>query len=186
MEKELEQTKKAIIKVVFFGPESTGKTTLAKALAEHYKTEWVPEYMRLYLQDKWNTYQTICTEADMLPIAKGQMQIENKKAKTANQILFCDTNLLQNWVYANVYFENFENALLKKYVEKHFYDLYILCNIDVPWQADDLRDKPNEREKMYGVFKNELILRNLPYLEVKGNLKHRMQQCISAIDLLKK
>ena len=177
MEKELEQTQNGIIKVVLFGPESTGKSTLAKALAEEFNTQSVPEFMRMYLQEKWDLHNEICTEADMLPIAKGQIRLENEAAKKANKILFCDTNLLQNWVYANVYFENYTNPLFEKYVNKHEYQLYILCDIDVPWQPDDLRDKPYEREKMFVIFANELTKRNLPYLRVNGNLNQRLAQC---------
>lgn len=177
MEKELEQTQNGIIKVVVFGPESTGKSTLAKALAEEFNTQSVPEFMRLYLQEKWDQHQETCTEADMLPIAKGQIRLENEAAKKANKILFCDTNLLQNWVYAKVYFDDYRNPLFEEYVNKHEYQLYILCDIDVPWQADDLRDKPDEREKMFAIFANELTKRNLPYIRTTGSLAQRLVQC---------
>lgn len=177
MEKELEQAQNGIIKVVLFGPESTGKTTLTKALADFYNTQFVPEYMRIYLQEKWDKQKEICAEADMIPIAKGQIALENTQAEKAQKILFCDTNLLQNWVYARVYFENYSNPLLEKYVNKHDYQLYILCDIDVPWQADDLRDKPNEREKMFSIFAKELIKRRLSYIHVKGSLSERLAQC---------
>lgn len=185
MEKELEQTQSQLIKIALFGPESTGKTTLTQALANHYHTQWVPEFMRIFLQNKWDKHQTTCTKADMLPIAKGQIALENEKAAMANKLLFCDTNLLQNWVYANAYFDDYSNPLLEKYVNKHHYDLYILCNIDVPWEADDLRDKPQEREYMFLVFKNELETRQLPYIQVEGNVDQRLKQCVAHIEQLK-
>lgn len=184
MEKELEQTPNGITKIVLFGPESTGKTTLAKALAAHYQTEWVPEYMRLYLQEKWNKSGHICTTEDMLPIAKGQIELENEKARLAHRYLFCDTNLLQNWVYAQVYFKNFANPTLEKYVHQHSYQLYILCGIDIPWVKDDLRDKPHEREKMFAIFANELKKRKLPYITVHGSLEERIAQCQIALQKL--
>ena len=87
MEKELLQNKDNLIRAVLFGPESTGKTTMSKALAKHYETEWVTEYAQELLQKKWNETKEICSEEDILPIAYGQMKIENEGAKKANQIL---------------------------------------------------------------------------------------------------
>ena len=81
MEKELKQHHSDCIKVVLFGPESTGKTTLSKALARHYNSVWVPEYAREYLQDKWNNERKTCESSDFLPIALGQMRLENKLSK---------------------------------------------------------------------------------------------------------
>ena len=93
MEKTFEQTTASCLKVVLFGPESTGKTTLSRALAAYYKTVFVPEYAREFLQDKWDREQEICTKNDLIPIAKGQMKLENELAQKANKVLICDTNL---------------------------------------------------------------------------------------------
>ena len=71
MEKALEQIVSNCKKIVLFGPESTGKSTLAEALAEYYNTAFVPEYMRLYLQHKWNQERATCTKEDLIPIAQG-------------------------------------------------------------------------------------------------------------------
>ena len=81
--KQLPTGAKRIIKIALFGPESTGKTTLAKQLAEYYKTDWVPEFARDYLQEKWDKQQALCDINDMLPIAYGQTQLENEKTATA-------------------------------------------------------------------------------------------------------
>jgi nicotinamide riboside kinase len=89
MEKNLKQLPsgpKRIIKIALFGPESTGKTTLAKQLAEYYKTDWVPEFARDYLQEKWDNQQALCDINDMLPIAYGQTQLENKKMEDEEKI----------------------------------------------------------------------------------------------------
>ena len=75
MEKNLKQQQSAIVKIALFGPESTGKTTLAKQLAAHYDTAWTPEFARDYLQQKWDKEQKICDVSDMLPIACGQVQL---------------------------------------------------------------------------------------------------------------
>ena len=94
MEKNFRQIPSNCKKVVLFGPESTGKTTLAKQLAAHFKSDWVPEYAREYLQQKWDETKEICTKEDLPVIAAGQMALENQKASTTDTILFCDTDLL--------------------------------------------------------------------------------------------
>ena len=87
MEKKYQQQPINLVKVVLFGPESTGKTTLSKKLAKYYNTSWVPEYAREFLQNKWNREQKVCEKTDLLPIAEGQMKLENKAAKSANKVL---------------------------------------------------------------------------------------------------
>ena len=93
MEKNLTQKPSHILRVVLYGPESTGKTTLAKALAKHYQTEWVQEFARDYLQNKWEEQQAICTLEDLPIIVAGQVELENQKLVKANRLLFCDTNV---------------------------------------------------------------------------------------------
>ena len=100
MEEKLKQKPANVIKVVLFGPESTGKTTLAQELADHYKTEWVPEYAREYLQVKWDKEQKTCEPQDLIPIAEGQIRLENYLTKKANKLLICDTDLLETKVYS--------------------------------------------------------------------------------------
>ena len=119
MEKALKQQPSNCIKVVLFGPESTGKTTLAKQLAGHYNTVWVPEYMRKYLQDKLDTKQKTSEPEDIFPIAEGQMMLENKLAKKADKILICDTNLLETKVYAQIYFPDTDITVLNKYAQQN-------------------------------------------------------------------
>ena len=103
MEEKLKQKPANLVRVVLFGPESTGKTTLAQRLAKHYNTQWVPEFMREYLQDKWDREQKSCEPKDLLPIAEGQMRLENELAQSASDILICDTDLLELKVYSRAY-----------------------------------------------------------------------------------
>jgi nicotinamide riboside kinase len=110
-----------------FGPESTGKTTLAIQLADHYKTAWVPEFARDYLQEKWDKSQLICDVNDMLPIAYGQTKFENYSLSIANKYLFCDTNLLVTKVFSEVYY-NYCDPLLDKAAQEHEYDLFFLTD----------------------------------------------------------
>ena len=102
MEEDLKQRAVNLVKVVLFGPESTGKTTLARMLAEHYETVWVPEFARDYLQEKFDRTQIICEYSDLLPIAQGQMRLENELAAEANRVLICDTDLLETMVIITV------------------------------------------------------------------------------------
>jgi len=181
MEKNLRQQKTNIIKIALFGPESTGKTTLAKQLAAYYNTEWVPEFARDYLQLKWEENQQICTLEDMMPIAYGQVALENEKLKTAKKYLFCDTNLMVTKVFSEVYY-GFCNPNLMDAAIEHEYDLFFLTDIDVPWEKDDIRDKPEGRETVFSVFKQTLIESKKPFITLSGNKESRLEKAKAIID----
>jgi nicotinamide riboside kinase len=189
MEKKLKQLPKPgsseIIKIALFGPESTGKTTLAIQLAEHFKTAWAPEFARDYLQEKWEKSGQICDVNDMLPIAYGQTKLENDSLSVANKFLFCDTNLLVTKVFSEVYY-NFCDPLLEKAAVKHKYDLFFLTNIDVPWEKDDLRDKPEGRESVFAVFKQTLIDNKKPFITLSGDKDLRLNKAICILNDLEK
>ena len=184
MEKELKQQHSDCIRVVLFGPESTGKTTLSKALARYYNSVWVPEYAREYLQDKWNNERKTCEPSDLLPIALGQMHLENELSQKTNTVLICDTNLLETKVYSEAYYSGSCDPLLEKFAIKNEYDLYLLTYIDVPWEADDLRDKPNAREKMFQAFEDQLKKHKKPYVLLKGSKTERFKLAIEEINKL--
>ncbi len=184
MEERLIQEPTNLIKVVIYGPESTGKTTLAQQLAAHYNTEWVPEYAREYLQNKWDKEQKTCEPEDLLPIAVGQMALENKLAKNARRILICDTDLLETKVYSEAYYVGSCDPLLEKYALKNEYNLYLLTDIDIPWEKDDLRDKPNERRRMFNYFKSALEKYNREFVILSGDRPTRLKTAILHIDKL--
>lgn len=184
MEKELEQRPRNLLRVVLYGPESTGKTTLAKALAEHFDTEWVPEFSRDYLQAKWDREGAVCGREDMLPIARGQMALENELAEKANKVLFCDTNLLESVVYSRAYFNGYCDERLLKPALKNHYDLYFLTYIDLPWVKDDLRDRPDQRDVMFNLFRETLEQNNKPYKIIRGDYQQRFDSAVETIDKL--
>ncbi len=184
MEKALEQHPVNLIKVVLFGPESTGKTTMSELLAKHYDTVWVAEYAREYLQEKWNNERKTCEDSDLIPIAKGQIALENKLAQKADRILICDTDLLETKVYSEEYYGGFVHPELDKYALKNQYDLYLLTNIDTPWEADDLRDRPDQRQEMYQAFEDTLIRYKRPYIKLNGSIKERVDLATLEIDKL--
>jgi nicotinamide riboside kinase len=184
MEEKFKQEPTDIIKIVLFGPESTGKTTLSEQLARHYNTVWVPEYAREYLQNKWNEERKTCEPKDLLPIAEGQMRLENKLSKKASKVLICDTDLLETKVYSEAYYVGHCDPILEKYAVQNTYDLYLLTNIDVPWVGDDLRDKPNERQRMFEQFKENLDKYDRNYITLEGNKKTRLKTAVDHIDRL--
>lgn len=185
MEENLKQLQKTgateIIRIAIFGPESTGKTTLAKQLADHYKTVWVPEYARDYLQKKWDKNQSVCDIYDMLPIAYGQTKLENDSALIANKYLFCDTNLMVTKVFSEMYYD-FCDTLLDKAARAHQYDLFFLTDIDVPWEKDDIRDSPEGRESVFSVFKQSLIDHKKPFITLSGDKETRLNTAISILN----
>jgi len=186
MEKTLKQTDRNIEKVVLFGPESTGKTTLSKQLARHYNTVWVPEYAREYLQNKWNNERKTCENSDLLPIAYGQMELENKLAEKADRILICDTDLLETKVYSEEFYGGFVDSKLEKAAKQNTYNLYLLTYIDTPWEEDDIRDRPNERLEMFNAFEKALKKNNRPYILLTGSKKNRFNFAVEEIDKILK
>ena len=185
---QLKQKPSDVIKVVMFGPESTGKTTLSQQLARHYNTVWVPEYARDYLQNVWNNERRTCEQKDLIPIAIGQMALENDLAQKATDVLFCDTDLLETKVYSKEYYGGYVDPLLDEAACNNDYDLYFLTYIDVPWEADDLRDRPTQREEMFNAFKKALDAHGKKYIILKGGKKERLQKAVKYVDklLLKK
>jgi len=186
MEERLEQKPTDLVKVVLYGPESTGKTTLAQELAEHYHTRWVPEYAREYLQEKWDREHKTCEPEDLLPIAEGQMYLENTLSESAEKLLICDTDLLETKVYSEAYYTGECDPLLEKYALKNRYDLYLLTYIDTPWVKDDLRDKPDERERMFAYFREALEKYQRKFVILKGTKEERFARAIELIDNLLK
>ncbi|WP_298898419.1 ATP-binding protein [uncultured Psychroserpens sp.] len=174
------------IKVVLYGPESTGKSSLVKELANYYDTVYVEEFSRTYAEAKALDNHRL-TKDDVLPIAIGQMQLENEQLKKANRLLICDTDLLETQVYSQFYYQGFCPELVKKYALKNTYDLYFLTYIDTVWEADGIRDQPHNRLQQFNRFEQALIASKKPYIVVKGRFEERLNFCKIHIDeLLKK
>lgn len=180
-----QHTPESIIKIAVLGAESTGKTTLCRDLAEHFNTLWVIEYMRPYLQHKWNFKQATCTWEDLLPIAQGQISHENELAKQLEQrsklakndkkYLFCDTTLFELMIYANWYYGDCP-AKISQSALSHHYDLILVTAVDMPWVADDLRDSPYDREAITTRIEHELNYYNKTFKWVSGSRESRVQQ----------
>lgn len=176
-----QHTPKSVINVAVLGAESTGKTTLCRDLAAHFASPWVPEYMRTYLQAKWDNEQLTCTWEDLLPIAQGQIELENESAMQAAQLpagqryVFCDTSLFELMVYSNWYYGDCPLALTQAALAHH-YDLILLTEVDTPWVADDLRDAPHERDEISGYFADQLSIHHKSFRRIGGDRQTRVMQ----------
>ena len=183
----LEQhTPKSVIKVAVLGAESTGKTTLCRDLAAHFDNPWVSEYMRTYLQAKWDDEQLTCTWEDLLPIAQGQITLENTLAKqiaqtnNASHYLFCDTSLFELMVYSYWYYGDCPTAL-EQAALTHHYDLILLTDVDAPWVADDLRDSPHQRDEISAYFASQLSKHQKSFQRISGDKKSRVRQVVAKL-----
>ena len=186
METNLQQQKSDCLRIVLYGPESSGKTTLAKALAKQFQTTWVPEFARNYLQEKWDQKKEVCSLEDLIIIAKGQINQENNLIEDANKFLFCDTNVLITKAWSETHFNGYCAPEIQYWVDTFKYDHYFLTDIDVPWQADDLRDRPNSRKQMLNYFENLLKNKKASYTLLKGNLNLRLEKAKVILETLKK
>jgi len=178
-------------KIVAIGPESAGKSSLCEQLAKHYNSVWCPEYAREYLLTHGKKYEY----NDLLTIAKGQLALEEKYETELNSPFtihhspfFIDTDMYVMKVWCEFVFGKCHQWILDQ-IEKREYDLYLLCNIDLPWVADELREYPDlvTREKLYVIYKNLMQNQSTPWVEISGNSEERFANAVAAVnDLLKK
>jgi NadR type nicotinamide-nucleotide adenylyltransferase len=172
-------------KIVIIGPESTGKSTLCEALAGFYGTAWVREYAREYLEEHGMGYgyETLTT------IARGQLALEEKGVERvearAEGILFIDTDLYVIKVWSEYVFGRCETWILEE-IARRKYDGYLLCNTDLPWADDPLREYPDPgiRERLYHIYKDLLINQSVPWAEITGTSDQRLQHAIGAVGRL--
>jgi NadR type nicotinamide-nucleotide adenylyltransferase len=169
-----------IQKIALLGAESSGKTTLAQALAQSYETVWVPEYLREFTEEK----KRAPIESEQLHIAQTQVQRELAMEAQARQYLFCDSSPLMIALYSEHYFKNI-GAELSSLVEQHDYDMYIVTAPDFPWQADGIqRDSPALQKHMHQRLMAYLEEQELPFLLAEGSVKQRVEQVRFALDFL--
>ena len=166
-------------RVVLTGSECTGKTTLTADLARHYDAVWVPEYARSYAAGKG----TPLDSGDVEPIAQGQIAVQDAALLLARRLLLFDTDLLSTAVYARHYYGRCPDWVTQAVLARSA-DLYLLCDIDVPWVLDPQRDRPREREQLQALFEEALRSRNLPVVPIRGNWRERFDAAQKAIDAL--
>ena len=164
--------------VTVTGSESTGKTTLAQDLAEHFGTVWVPEYAREHAAAQRALGRTL-DPSDVDPIARGQMAVEDSGLATANGLLVLDTDLVSTVVYARHYYGDCP-AWVEQAARERRADLYLLCDIDVPWVADPARDLPHLREHMHPLFTAALDALGGRHVTIRGPWRERLASAIAA------
>lgn len=192
-------------KIVIIGPESTGKSTLCEQLAAHYKTIWCAEYAREYLLKHGTDYNF----DDLLTIAKGQLALEDQSVSSMvneepaivncepsiqnspltidHSPLFIDTDMYVMKVWCEYVFGKCHQYILDEIVARK-YNLYLLCNIDLPWVADELREYPNEepRRELYQIYKDIMINQQTQWVDISGDYEERLRKAIAAVDVILK
>jgi len=168
-------------KIVVLGPESTGKSSLCEALAKHYNTNWCPEYARQYLSENGTDY----SYENLLTIAKGQLNDEDEYVQKTKDLLIIDTDMYVMKVWCEYVFNNCHPFILEKINERK-YDAYLLCDIDLPWTADEMREYPNEgpRKELFTIYKEMLMNQKTPWGIVSGTGAERTQNAIALITKL--
>ena len=166
------------LRVCLYGPESVGKTTMARQLADHYQTVYVPEVARDLITSNE------LTSDDYARIALAQTAAVVQALPLANRVLICDTDLITTQIYATVY-GVLHPAILTELAAQETFDAYFLLNTDVPWVADGLRDLGNRRAELYGLFEKALTEKGIPYIVVSGpDYAARVRFVIQEIDRL--
>lgn len=163
-------------KVAIVGPECTGKTDLAQFLATQFKTEWVPEYARAFL-DKLNRPYN---QSDLTKIAHGQIRMEDEWIQTAKKVLICDTNLMVIKIWSEERFGNCDPEILQIIQSRH-YDLLLLTDIDVPWEEDPQREHPDKREYFRDRYLKETTDAKVPFVTISGLREAREKKAQEAI-----
>jgi len=170
-------------KIVILGPESTGKSTLCEQLALHFNTLSCPEYARQYLSENGLKYNY----DSLLTIAKGQLTLEDHYTEQAIQnkknLLFIDTDMYVMKVWCEYVFNNCHTYILDE-INARTYDYYLLCDIDLPWTADEMREYPDAqpRQELFHIYKDLLINQTIPWGIVSGQGEERTQNAIQLIE----
>lgn len=168
-------------KIVLTGPESTGKSTLTKLLANYYNTNWVKEYAREYLEQLNQPYEF----EDVLKMAKIQLQKENEIKLKASKHLFLDTDLTVFKVWINEKY-NQKIEWIENEISSSKNKIFLLCDIDIPWQSDPLREYPNlkDRQRIFNQYIHILEQNHFQYHIISGNIENRLKKCIEIVDSL--
>lgn len=169
-----------MISIALIGPESTGKTELSGQLAAYYHTVWEPELAREYIENLTREY----TYDDVCEIARRQIEIEKKYEKKNNDDspLFFDTDLIITKVWLEYKYKRIPEFLEKR-LEQRYIDFYLLCEPDLEWEFDPVREHGgDDRIFFYNWYKKEIEKLKTPYAEISGIGENRLKNAVKAIN----
>jgi NadR type nicotinamide-nucleotide adenylyltransferase len=171
-----------MFKIAIIGPESTGKTELAMQLADYFKSPWVPEYAREYIENLRVPY----TYEDVCNIALKQIEEEKfyENISTNEQFVFFDTDLIITKVWFEYRFGKIPEFLTER-LKTTFFDLYLLCTPDLPWEADPVREHGDDRDYFFEWYKREVEQTGKPFVIVNGIGNERFNNAKNALKILK-
>lgn len=167
-----------MIKIAIVGPECSGKSTLVEKLSKHFDTSYAKEIARDYLHEQSGAY----TQKDLVFMAKLQLEEEEISEENAQEVLFCDTNLLNFLIWSEVKYGNVSKKL-KELWNPNNYDLHLICFPDLPYEADELREHPtqSDREWLFRLHEANLIENESKFVVIRGKGEERTQSAIEAI-----
>ena len=163
-------------KIIFTGPESTGKTTICQEMADYFQCPWVSEFAREYLQEIDRPYK----EEDLLAIAKGQWEREEKIRELNGPFLFCDTSMLVIKIWSNHKYGKCHPWINNK-LEQEIPTLYFLCSPDFPWDPDPMREHPLIRNQLFDLYESELKKLGFSYHILAGNNAKRSAEVVEIL-----
>ena len=166
-------------RIVLTGPEASGKTTLAKALARNFRAPWLPEQARLYAEK----VKRELTAADAELIAQRTIDADAAALATDPPLLLLDTDLISTVVYVRHYYGPCP-AWIEHAARARRADLYLLCAPDLPWTADGVRDRPAQREEMFALFGAAMKEFECAFVDVAGTGIARERDALSAATAL--
>ena len=172
-----------MLKIALTGPESSGKTTLANLLAKHYNVDFIPEYARQYLVQTNGHYEKV----DLPKIAKGQHEriLSSQQENPTRKVLISDTDFIVIGVWSNYKYGSIEQDV-KALIHADIFDLHILCEPDMPWEDDELRENPDNRDELFSFYQEALDVHGKNYITVNGSNEKRLKKAIEAIELIQK
>ncbi|MBL7981124.1 MAG: ATP-binding protein [Flavobacteriales bacterium] len=165
-----------MIKIAIVGPESSGKSTLCAALAEHFQEKRVDEFARHYLEHLGRAYE----ERDLLVIARGQCAFEDDIPEQHDGLLFCDTDMITIRIWSEEKYGHCAPELMALAEHRH-YDHWLLCTPDIPWEPDPLRENPHDRDRLFDVYHTMLTHLAKPFTLITGSPDERLRTAVAAV-----